>query len=159
RTYPFDILSPRGEPVPWEDSPLIRSATTGEAHRAVELRIRDADGKLRPVLCSASPVVCSWSGKRVGAACVFQDITAIKELEELREAWTRIVAHDIRQPLSGMNYALELLTRSLRGKGLGETTMALEHLRVAARRLNAMIDDLFAVSRIATGRLDLKREE
>ena len=73
----------------------------GEAVVGQELALRQRDGRLVPVLAN-SAAVRDDEGHVTGATVVVQDITALKELECLREEWASVVAHDLRQPVSAI---------------------------------------------------------
>jgi signal transduction histidine kinase len=49
------------------------------------------------------------SGRLVGLRGTSQDITRLKTLERLKEEWTSIVAHDLRQPIGVISMSAEML--------------------------------------------------
>jgi len=42
------------------------------------------------------------SGELQGVVAVIQDVSLMKQMERMREEWTSVIAHDLRQPLSVM---------------------------------------------------------
>lgn len=66
---------------------------------------------LVPVVVHASPVK---DGRAATAVAVYRDVTAHKRLDEEREAWTSVVAHDLRQPATEV---AQLFQRFYRTRG------------------------------------------
>jgi signal transduction histidine kinase len=117
-----------------------------------ELTLHLADGRRVPVLASAAPVSHMDGGAAPGAVLVLRDVTILRELERLREEWTAIVAHDLRQPVGVIKLAVEQLAR--RGASLEPPQQKMvERIRGSAERLGRMIEDLLEASRIESRRL------
>jgi PAS domain S-box-containing protein len=149
-----DLRYPSGAPVPAEDHPIERAFAHGETVSGVELLIVGPEGQLVPVLVSATPVLVG--GRRTGAVLVFQDIRTLKELEQLREEWTAVVAHDLRQPVSGIAMSADLLARVHALGQYEKEPVYLERIKYGARRLENMIRDLLDASRIEARRLSVE---
>jgi PAS domain S-box-containing protein len=151
--YQPQLLRPDGQPVALDELPT-RRALNRQANVQEELIVVQPDGEHVPVLDS-SGVVRFDGGQVIGAVAVLQDISALKEVERLREEWTSVIAHDLRQPVTVIvGYATSLLGR--------ETSLSIEqrnqigHILTAAQNLNNLIADLLDVSRIETRRLVLQ---
>jgi signal transduction histidine kinase len=152
----FDLRRRSGEPLPWDEVPLARALMRGEAVLGAELLIRRASGVLVPVLGSAAPVR-SDRGESEGAVVVFQDITLLKEIERLREQWTGVIAHDLRQPLQTIALSTEALSRRLRAAPLEGAGRALARIQSSVGQLNQMIADLLDASLLEARQLKLER--
>ncbi|MGK3982018.1 PAS domain S-box protein [Sorangium sp. So ce136] len=151
----FDYRSPSGEPVDWSERPLIRALCRGEVVTGAEgLLFRDAEGDFIPVLVNAAPVR-SGDGEMQGAVAVFQDITAIKEMERQRQEWTGIIAHDLRQPIQAIATASQLLRLRLGAQLAAEVEKQLGRIAASVDWLRRMIDDLLDASRIEARQLVL----
>jgi PAS domain S-box-containing protein len=153
----YELFTPSGDPMPLEDQPHTR-ALNGVTTMRQELLLRHSNGRMVPMLVSAAPVF-AMEGQRSGAATIFQDITALKELERLREEWASVVAHDLRQPLGMITIDAEALGRMLDEGRLEQSGKAITRIRRATQHLNTMIEDLADVSQIETRRLKLDRAE
>lgn len=149
----WDFVTPDGAAVPADESPLARPGSRGPAR---ELAVRTRDGRIVPVLVSAASV-CRGA-ETIGACLVLQDISTLKELERLRKEWTAVVAHDLRQPVTAVRLAAELLSVRLRENGSPELIGPLKRIASASSRLTRMIEDLLDASRIEARRLQLRRE-
>ncbi len=145
-----------GAPIPPHEQPAVRALAERRTVAKRELRVRAFDGRLVPVLAGAVPVV-GTGGEVVGSATVIEDITAIKELERMREEWASIVAHDLRQPVTAILLAADRLARAEPPLATSRQAEAAARIMSAARRLNVMIGDLLDASCIESGRLCIER--
>lgn len=153
--YLPQLRHPDGQPVDLDALPS-RHALEGQTISQEELIIVQPSGTRVPVLESAAPVRTP-NGSVVGAVVVMQDITALKEVERLREEWTSVIAHDLRQPVTVIiGYATALL-RPEAAPSNGQRPK-IQHILTAAKNLNKMIADLLDVSRIESRRLVLQRQ-
>ncbi|MBI4494049.1 MAG: sensor histidine kinase [Chloroflexi bacterium] len=81
-----------------------------------------------------------------------------EELERLREEWTSVIAHDLRQPATVITGYAGLLARlAQQHLAVPQEQKAVEHILASARQLDRMIADLLDVSRLEAGRLTLER--
>ncbi|MBI3978542.1 MAG: PAS domain S-box protein [Chloroflexi bacterium] len=148
------VYCPDGTPLSLEELRASR-ALRGETVTGRELVIRRPDGRTVPALVSTGPIR-SPAGDVIGAVIILEDITPIKELERLREEWTSIVAHDLRQPVTVITGYASLLAREHDGPP-GPARAKIEHILASACQLNRMIADLLDVSRIESRRLQIER--
>ncbi|WP_437299799.1 PAS domain-containing sensor histidine kinase [Sorangium sp. So ce426] len=152
----FEHRTPAGEPLVWDERPLIRALQRGEVVAGVEGLLRRADRGLVPVLVSAAPVR-SDDGELQGAVAVFQDISALKEMERQRQEWIGVIAHDLRQPIQVIATASQLLGRAAGEKPVADCRKQLDRITSSIERLRRMIDDLLDASRIEARQLTLDR--
>jgi signal transduction histidine kinase len=149
----WDVRAPSGTPIPAADLPLERAVRIGESTSGVELAILTPAAGMVPILASATPV--RIRDRTAGAVAVFRDIRVLKELERLREEWTSLIAHDLRQPLNGMLLAVDLL---LRGDVREPGRRHLERIRGDTLRLDAMVEDLLDASVLEARQLSVRPE-
>jgi signal transduction histidine kinase len=151
----FDVRTPDGTPIPFTEYLVVKALRRGEVATDHEHVVRLKDGRLVPVLVSAAPVR-DPEGRVTGAVAVIRDITALKELERLREEWASVVAHDLRQPAGAIMLTAEALSRQHHGELTERERKAVERIRSASRRLNRMVEDLLDASRIEAKRLSVE---
>jgi signal transduction histidine kinase len=97
------------------------------------------------------------SGQLIGVRGTTQDITQLKQLQQLKDEWMSVIAHDLRQPIGVIKMAAELLPDLHVGKmGADEGTIT-QRIRSAANGLARMVDDLLDMSRIEARRLSLEQ--
>jgi PAS domain S-box-containing protein len=108
---------------------------------------RRAGGEPIPALVSAAPVR-SESGAKLGAVVIFQDITALKQLQHLSQDFMTLVAHDMRTPLQSVLMQLEVLLLRSQGSAAEVPITALHAMRRNGQQLNRLVHDLLDASRI-----------
>ena len=155
-----DLRTSDGERLPIDQHPLVRALRRGEETRSRELIAR-VGGVDMPVLVSGAPIRDARSREIVGAVATFQDITALKQLERMREEWISIIGHDLRQPLNAIGLGVQLLARQLAREplDLATATSSVDKITAASKRLERMIEDLTDVSRIEARRLALEQHD
>jgi two-component system, chemotaxis family, CheB/CheR fusion protein len=78
----------------------------------------------------------------------------------LEENLMAIIGHELRAPLSGLQSYAELLTRFLHdGLTSAEAKVAAQRIYSLSARISLMVDDLFEIGRISSGRLNISQEE
>jgi signal transduction histidine kinase/FixJ family two-component response regulator len=152
-TPSVDLRLPGGPPIAPSENPGMRALALGEAVRDVELVARRSDGTRVPVMVSAAPVN-GPEGTLAGATMVLRDITALKEIERLREEWAAIVAHDLQQPVNAILLGADLV---LLGQLGTRERATVERMRASTARLGRMIHDLTEISALETQRLALDK--
>ncbi|HEX5754225.1 MAG TPA: PAS domain S-box protein [Archangium sp.] len=152
--YAGEWLDAEEKPLAFEELPVVR-ALRGDQLEGVEMRLRRPDGRLVPLLVS-SALIPGAGGTPPGAVVIFEDISAIKDLERLRIEWSAVVAHDLRQPLSSIEMYARLIARQVAAEP------ALRHraqqISGLVRRLNRMVQDLVDFTRLEARQLSLNRQ-
>lgn len=93
-------------------------------------------------------------GRLVGGVAILQDMRPIKALEKLRQEWTSVVAHELRQPTTVIHTYASLLAR----EELDEKSMErVRHILSSTRQLERMVVDLLDASLLETRHLKLER--
>ena len=130
--------------------------------------LRGRDGSYRWVLSRAVPIQ-DTATQTVHWFCTSTDITAQQEAKEtlrravaLRDEFLSVASHELRTPLTALGLQLEGLRRlSAQGRVDGLSDRAALKLDIAVqqgKRLNILVDGLFDVTRIESGRLALEWE-
>jgi K+-sensing histidine kinase KdpD len=96
-------------------------------------------------------------GRLVALRGTSQDITRLKDLERMKEEWTSVIAHDLRQPIGVIAMSAEMLPELHPGEMSESESATVHHIQSAARSLTRMVDDLLDVSRLEAHRLSLER--
>jgi signal transduction histidine kinase len=138
-----------GTPAQPDDLPL-RCALSGEGLHGAQLLLRQrGSGRDLPVLANSAPLR-DGAGRVMGAVAVFQDITALKELEHQRDEFLAIASHDLKNALTTIHAASQVLRRRLErlpGPDEGQLATGLDTIvRSAARmadQINALLDSAY----------------
>jgi len=144
-----------GVPLPADSWPGLR-ALRGETVRSLDVGVH-RDGRTTWLSTTAVPIVLA-GGACGGAAVTLSDVTSLRTLERHHEQMIRLVSHDIRNPLTSVHLNAQLLQKALTERGLEKEQRLASVVIAAARRLDAMIEELVDSSRVRSGqlRLDLR---
>lgn len=129
---------------------------------AHEHRLRCADGSYKWVLDRGVVVARATDGTPLRAVGTLTDITERRRMdEELRasgaalersnqelEVFAYVASHDLRQPLRTISSYMQLLAAELGGNVSGDAREFMEFARNGAKRMDRLIVDLLAYSRV-----------
>jgi two-component system phosphate regulon sensor histidine kinase PhoR len=98
------------------------------------------------------------SGPRAGSVLVFDDVTELQRLEEVRRDFVANASHELRTPLTAIQGFAETLLSREQAESLGpeDRTSFVEVIDRHARRLSHIVRDLLELSTIETGKLRLE---
>lgn len=135
----------------------VASGTPWEA----TYRLRRKDGQSRWFLVRAVPfrdesgTITRWFGTSTDIHDRMELEAALKDADRRKDEYLATLAHELRNPLSPIASALQLLPRVCDDKA------EMEHLRAVmvrqVKQLSRLIDDLLDVARITRGKLALQR--
>lgn len=122
-----------------------------------EILITRPDGSEIVVLSSAAPIR-SPNGLIREAVLVFQDITALKQLEQQKNEFFAVANHELRTPLTSILGFTELLQVYPPPGADQMHSYAIESIAQECEHLSRLIDELLDVSLLEYGHLDVKRK-
>jgi two-component system sensor histidine kinase AtoS len=139
-----------------DDLPLYRMMSEtllnekGIFHSEMELKKEEAE----LWLTASTSLLTDGEGKKIGALCIFQDITGIKALEEKLRQADRLaalgtlsagLAHEIKNPLSAIKTFVQLLPKKF------ESPSFMEKFNITVPReidrINLLVEDLLELTR------------
>lgn len=126
-----------------------------ETHREIEVESPDDEGEKRIFQAQTAFVRTSQGGSNLlmGVAVVFNDITAIRNVERMKTAFVSTVSHELRTPLTSIKGFISTLLQDTEGYFSNEDRLEFyEIIDSECDRLRRLIDDLLNVSRIESGR-------
>ena len=108
----------------------------------------------------AKPIT-NIEGESIGVVTLFQDITKLKELDDLKSEFISSISHELRTPLKSIIIATEILLNESQGK-INENQREL--VKVVAEdsdRLKNLINDLLDLSILESGkvRFDIRKQD
>jgi PAS domain S-box-containing protein len=148
---PFTELD--GVPQPASRWPGLR-ALTGETVRALDIGFH-REGRATWLSTTAMPIQLP-TGECTGAVVCMSDVTLLRTLEQHHEQMLRLISHDIRNPLTSVHLNAQLLDKVLTEKGLEKEQRLASVVIGAARRLDAMIQELVDSARVRSGQIRLE---
>ena len=131
---------------------LAKTLRTRRGILRAERAVRRRDGSAFAAACSTT-VLRNPAGEIYGAVATFDDLTEIKRMEERIRALDRLaalgrftagVAHEIRNPLTGIGAGVQYLERYLGDQP--DQRENLDFIQAEIARLNRIVEDLFRVT-------------
>ena len=134
---------------------LRHTAETGKSPQIEDdILTVDREQRIQYYKFAITPVVTE-AEKVVGAILLLQDVTKLKELDNLKSEFVATASHELRTPLTGMAMSLNLLAETTEGK-LSESESELIDTAVEdVERLRGLVNDLLDLSKIESGKLEL----
>jgi len=100
----------------------------------------------------------SRSGKSFGRLLHVHDITRERIIDEMKTDFISLVSHELRTPLTSiLGFSSYMLTGRM-GQIVETQKTALESIHRQAKRLSAIISDFLDISRIESGKIEMKKE-
>ncbi len=97
-------------------------------------------------------------GKVSGVVLILQDVTQFKELDKMKSEFMARVSHEFRTPLTSINMTLDIL----KDEHIGHVNKKQHELLVAAKqdaeRLTKLVRELLELSRLESGKIQLKED-
>jgi PAS domain S-box-containing protein len=152
-----------------EEDMVLGKIRRGEVVDHFDTVRRTKDGRLLNISLTVSPIRDA-AGRIIGASKIARDITERKQMDqalrhlvdELRSAdqkkdeFIAMLAHELRNPLSAIAVAADLLARSrIEDRKARFAVPAIER---QLRQLRRLVDDLLNMARITSGKLVLRKE-
>jgi PAS domain S-box-containing protein len=157
RTYEdvFRLVDGKGELITPDQGFRARAiaARQGMASSGYNVALVTRDGHRVPVSIAAAPIL-DHEGEVFGGVDVLRNTSHEQEVDELKSSLISTVSHELRTPLTMIQGFSELLVQ----REVDEKTSreALRSINVSAERLGRIIEDLLSVSRIESGRMDVR---
>jgi signal transduction histidine kinase len=169
----IQLFTANGQPLPMDDLPSRRAMVSGESVHD-QLVIRQPDGTRLPALVNAIPFEHFSLLPRLPlemslglpftervVMVVYQDVSALKEAEALKDQFISLATHELRTPVTViMGYADHLLVRAARGNEHGLDDWQREKVQAmkqASWQLAHLAEDLLSVTQMQAGQLRLER--
>ncbi|MCD4693825.1 PAS domain S-box protein [bacterium] len=114
-------------------------------------------GESVPVADSAAPIK-DKNGKVKGCVVVFRDVTKEREIDKAKTEFVSLASHQLRTPLSSINWYAEMLMNGDAGKLNEEQLEFLGEIYKGNQRMVDLVNALLNVSRIELGTLAVNPE-
>lgn len=122
----------------------------------LDLEFKRPDGSIGWISGRGEPVL-DRSGRVVAINGTSADITKVKELQRVRDEWTSVIAHDLRQPIGTILMASSMLPELI-GDMKDDARAMVQRINTASHALKRMVNDLLDMSLLEAQRLKLERK-
>lgn len=104
-----------------------------------------------------TPII-SDSGNSFGVVTLMQDITKLKEVDQVKSEFVSTVSHEFRTPLTSISMGTDLLLENTLGGINEDQREILQAIKEDQIRLKKLVDELLDLSRIQSGRMKMEIE-
>lgn len=115
------------------------------------------DGSYVPVSISAAPIR-DIKNNITGAIIVFRDVTKEYEFDKAKSEFVSLTSHQLRTPLSAINWYAEMLVKGEAGKLTKVQSAYMNEILIGSNRMNDLVNALLNASRLEIGKLSTKPE-
>jgi len=119
--------------------------------------ILKSNGKTVSVAISVTPFK-DKDDKIIGSFIIFRDTTQDKEIEQTKTEFVSLASHQLRTPLSTINWYSEMMLTGDTGKLTKEQNRYVEEIYHGTQRMIELVNDLLNISRIDLGTITIKPE-
>lgn len=150
-TMPYRLLTLEGDPMPVESYPS-RRALRGETIHNAQVIMQRPDGTRFPIFVQAEPLRDA-AGVITQTVVVFQDITRLRESEQIKDDFLSLLSHEFRTPLTAINGGARLLANSGDILDSETRTELLNDIVTESEKLDQMMSNMLSMAAIMAGRL------
>jgi len=126
------------------------SSSILENHITAEAEIIHESESGRKVFQATGSILRDAGGESIGAVIVLNDVTKVRELENLRRDFVANASHELRTPITSIKGYVETLLDGAMNDA-EDLKKFLEIINRHAQRLNSIVEDLLNLSRIEQG--------
>lgn len=129
-----------------DGKPLIDSVFLNQKIYSKEWYVKKRDGTSVPVAISISPIIDR--AIVVGGIIVFRNIEQEKEIDTVKSEFISLVSHQLRTPLSAVNWCTESLLAGDRGKVNNKQKEYIARISESNKRMISLVNSILDVSQI-----------
>jgi len=118
----------------------------------------DRDGRryyFRPKLTT----IPDSGGGLYGVVTLLQDVTQFKELDRMKSDFIATLSHEFRTPLTSINMSVDILSQGILGPLNDRQKELIESTREDCYRLTKLARELLQLSKLESGKLQMRDEE
>jgi PAS domain S-box-containing protein len=144
----IDIIVPKDRLAELKN--IMTGIVKGEKVEHLQTLRKKKDGSLVDVSITSSPIR-DGKGKIIGASTIARDITKEKAVDRAKTEFVSLASHQLRTPLSAINWYTEMLLNGDAGKINKDQKEYLQEVYHGSQRMVDLVNALLNVSRIDLG--------
>ncbi|MDD5132686.1 MAG: PAS domain-containing sensor histidine kinase, partial [bacterium] len=133
-----------------------KEISTGDQGDKVEEIVVHGQENTRKILRASSAIIEDTSGMTLGTVSVLSDVTKQKEIDQLKDKFVAHVSHELRSPLTLIKGAVLTVKEKIAGELNHDQEDLLNDAGEGIARLERLINDLLDISKIESGKMELK---
>lgn len=98
-------------------------------------------------------------GRLYGVVTLLQDVTQFKELDRMKSDFIAAVSHEFRTPVTSINMSVDILNQGILGPLNDRQKELIDSAKEDCHRLTKLARELLQLSKLESGKLQLKNEE
>lgn len=134
-------------------SQVFENVSNNNGKASLEVRSLSKDGAIIHVLLSLQ-----WSETENALFCVAHDISARKEIDRIKQEFVSMVSHDLRTPLTSVQFFLNMLSDGIYGELSANGKQKADLADRNVSRLMKLINDLLDMEKMESGQFQLHLE-
>jgi signal transduction histidine kinase len=146
-----------GAVLPSEMVPMVRSLRQGEMISRAEIQLTRPDASAVTLFVNSAPLTDD-RGQITGAIVVFQDITQMKDAEQLKDEFLSLVSHELRTPLTTIQAGATMLLRDWEKLDSQIQHEILDDISREGRRLGNLVENMVQLAQIRAGRRQMETQ-
>ncbi len=138
---------------------IINKALSPDAsqYTAISEEVEIAQPEAKTVMVNVS-VIRDETGRHLGVVATLRDITRLKEVEQVKSQFVRMVTHELRAPLSAVEGYLSAYLSGVAGTDPQVNRQMLERAKLRTHSLLDLVNDLLQFSRLESKKVERKKE-
>jgi PAS domain S-box-containing protein len=148
-TKTLTLLDEKGKPVEVADRPVKPALKEKRKQYFNNYSYISKSGKEVPITITLAPVILD--DEIIGVVNVFHDATAEREIEKAKSEFVSLASHQLRTPLSSINWYSEMLLNGDAGELNKEQKEFIGEIHIGSKRMVDLVDAFLNASRIDMG--------
>lgn len=132
----------------------VKNRSVGEEYKRYSNVDITADGITRHFRVNVTPIK-TVDEETIGIVTLLQDITKLKEVDQLKSEFVSTVSHEFRTPLTSIIMAVGLLLDQVPGKITEDQKELMEAIKEDSQRLSSLVSELLDLSKIESGKMKM----
>lgn len=149
-----------GSVVGEKDSPITKAIIHGAYSSSIsdDYYLEDKNGKKIPIVISGAVLIEGGEIEDIKGVVMFKDITAEKEVDKAKSEFVSLASHQLRTPLSSINWYTEMLLALDVGPLNEDQKKYLKEIYIGSKRMDSLVDTFLDVSRLELGTFVIESE-